>query len=80
LLTTIACGADDAAAPGRKRHDDGKFAATRAGAVASGDGLAVDERHALRAKRAVRAKLARRRRELVMEVVEKVQIPRRGSG
>src|SRR5215831_17958339 len=43
LLTTIACGAVVAAAPGWKRHDDGNVAGTRAGDVTSGVALTVVE-------------------------------------
>src|SRR5215471_1488021 len=68
LLTTIACGADVAAAPDWKRHEDGKLAATREGDVAEGDGLTVDERHAAAKKPAVSARPALRWTEEIIMV------------
>src|SRR5262249_39748023 len=46
LLATIACGANDACAPGRNRHDAGKVAATRAGDVVAGVARVVEDPHA----------------------------------
>src|SRR5262249_8094632 len=51
LLTTIACWDDTAASPDLKRHDSGNKAATRAGDVDAGVGVAAG-RHAATARAA----------------------------